>query len=53
MFRKFLEGFISCLPFISMSENILKYYSIDLYKNEWNVVGNLLNKKLKNELFNK
>ena len=43
MFKSFLDGFITCIPFISIN----KYYPQSLYRNDWRTIGNDLKKILR------
>jgi hypothetical protein len=39
MFRRFLSGFITCFPFICFSDENIKFFPTDVYKNDWKVIG--------------
>lgn len=47
MFRRFLSGFISCFPFVSLSEDNIKYFPEDIYRNDWRTIGNDIRKIIK------
>lgn len=40
MFRRFLSGFISCFPFVSMSDKDIRYFPEEIYRNDWKTIGN-------------
>ena len=39
MLRRFFSGFITCFPFVSLSDKDIKFFPIDSYRNDWKVVG--------------
>jgi hypothetical protein len=42
MFKRFLEGFISIVPFFYRNNPKASYYPEDIYVNDWRIIGNLL-----------
>lgn len=39
MFRRFLSGFMSCFPFVSMSDKDIRYFPEEIYRNDWKTIG--------------
>ena len=35
MFRRFLLGFMSCFPFVSLSSEDARYFPEKIYRNDW------------------
>ena len=48
MFRRFLSGFITCFPFICLSDKDIKYFPEDIYRNDWKTVGTDMKNIIKN-----
>jgi hypothetical protein len=42
MFKKFLEGFVSIVPFFYRNNLGIRCYPEDIYVNDWKIIGNLL-----------
>jgi hypothetical protein len=42
MFEKFLNGFITFLPFYYRSNNEVKFYPDDIYVNDWKMIGRVI-----------
>ncbi|GMO56516.1 MAG: hypothetical protein Ta2D_01560 [Rickettsiales bacterium] len=47
MFKRFLAGFISIIPFVYLWDENIKNFPKDAFCNDWRVVGGLLKKCLK------
>lgn len=39
MFRRFLSGFMSCFPFVCMSDKDIRYFPEEIYRNDWKTIG--------------
>ncbi len=39
MFRRFLSGFMTCFPFVCLSDKDIKYFPEEIYRNDWKTVG--------------
>ncbi len=48
MFIRFLEGFITVFPFVSINEKLISYFPHEIYKNDWKIIGNTLKTILRN-----
>jgi hypothetical protein len=44
MFKRFLAGFISVLPFVYLTNENIKNYPKDVFVNDWRVIGGLIRK---------
>ena len=42
MFKRFLNGFITVIPFFYKENNDVKYYPDDIFVNDWKIIGNLI-----------
>jgi len=50
MFKRFLSGFITFLPFVCLSDKPIRYFPEELYRNDWKSLGYNLRKILKTKL---
>jgi len=48
MFKRFLSGFMTCFPFICLSDKDIKYFPEEIYKNDWKSIGNDIRKIVNN-----
>ena len=49
MFKRFLSGFISCFPIVSLSDKYIKYFPEEIYKNDWKNISLSIRKIVKNK----
>lgn len=49
MLDKFLNGFISLIPFFYKNNTEIKYYPDDIYVNDWKKIGNIMTNIIKKQ----
>ena len=42
MFKKFLNGVISVIPFFYKRNVEIKFFPEDIYVNDWKIIGNIM-----------
>lgn len=50
MFKKFLNGFITVIPFFYKENNDMKHYPDDVFVNDWKIIGNLIATNVRNKI---
>jgi hypothetical protein len=46
MFEKFINGFVTFVPFYYRNNGDVKFYPDDIYVNDWKVVGSIIAQKI-------
>ena len=42
MFKKFLNGIVSVMPFYYKKNIEIKFFPEDIYVNDWKIIGNII-----------
>jgi hypothetical protein len=50
MFKRFLSGFITFLPFVCLSDKPIRYFPKELFRNDWKSLGYNMRKLIKTQL---
>jgi hypothetical protein len=53
MFDRFLNGFITFIPFFYKNNTEILHYPDDVYVNDWKVIGRMIAEKIKKSRNNK